>query len=347
MGDKWWLVVLSVAASCIAIYLLTRYLRARKFGSTIQTPVPEADDTAPKADDAAHTNERGDAANIAPSPVLPSFRRASQQAIKATEDVNQIRLEGLVAAEEPLPSDRVATASYTHLPPDILASIASISKAAKQEPAATEQAQKALQVHEGRLIHKIPKEMRVGVSQSIEVRIGADMKIPEMAQGIGGSGLLTVHNLPVVETMAIDLYSPDGAFLIDARSEREQLVKKDTIRGTLFESFSVPYGQWKWSVTPLRTGVKTLALRVSARLLDSQGHPSPHTLVPDREFTVNVRVNHRATAARVAKWIAVSAPLAVMAALFSGAIENDLWPTVRSMLIEKSQAARIWIENTF
>jgi hypothetical protein len=225
--------------------------------------------------------------------------------------------------------------------------MASIQASVAEDRSAAEAAQTALQVQKGRLVHKIPKQMRVGVSELVEVRLGTGLKIPDMAKDIDGSGPLTVHNLPVVDTMAIDLYSPDDAFRIEVRSDREQLVKKDTIKGTLFETYSVPYGQWKWSVTPLRTGVNTLALRVSARLLDSQGHPSPHTLVPDREFTVSVRVNHRARAVKAAKWIAVSAPLAVLAALFSGAIENDLWPTVRSFLIEKSHAARSWIESTF
>jgi hypothetical protein len=64
--------------------------------------------------------------------------------------------------------------------------------------------------------------MRVGVREEIEVRLSdAEISIPELIQGMRGSGGLGIHNLAIVETMAVDLYSPDGSFYIEHRSDRE------------------------------------------------------------------------------------------------------------------------------
>lgn len=211
-----------------------------------------------------------------------------------------------------------------------------------------EAAQDSLRVFAGRLIHKIPRVMHVRVPEIIEVRVGAaQTPIPQQAMGIVGTGNLTVHNLPAVETMIVDLYCDGNDVRIIPLSNREQLVKKDVIRNSLLERFSAPYGQWKWSVLPLRQGLTTLTLHVSARVLDSRGLPTSHSLVPDREFSVSIRVNGKAVAWRCAKWLMISAPFGVLTALVTGAIENDLWPAVRSLLIDGSLTAHSWIESIF
>ncbi len=188
----------------------------------------------------------------------------------------------------------------------------------------------ALEVHSGKLVERIPRMMRVGKREQIEVRLGAD-GTPKLAMGLVGSGELVEHDLPIVETMAVDLYSPDDCFLIEPKSDREQLIKKDALRGTPLAALTDDYGRWMWSVTPQKVGKKKLALRVSARVLDSNGWPTPHTLVPDRDIEIDVKVNKSALAWKGLLWVAGSI-LAAALAYFNEVIRAVAWPILNNIM---------------
>lgn len=193
----------------------------------------------------------------------------------------------------------------------------------------------AIEVYAGRLVERIPRSMRIGRREQIEVRVGTE-GASRLNIGLVGSGDLTEHELPVVETMALDLYSIDDSFKIEPVSDREQLVKKDVLKGTplSFVGSGAPvdnYARWLWFVTPMRRGTKTLALRVSARVLDSHGHPTPHTLVPDRTIEISVRVNPAKVALSAGKWAGVTVPVATAMAIFAAGVQDQVWPALKAL----------------
>ena len=197
-------------------------------------------------------------------------------------------------------------------------------------PDTSERFNDTLKVYAGKLVEKIPRIMRVEKREQIEVRLGTE-ETPRLAFGLVGSGELVEHDLPVVETMAVDLYSPDDSFKVEAKSDREQLIKKDALRGTPLAKLSDDYGRWMWNVTPQRIGKKQLCIRVSARVLDSHGHPTPHTLVPDKEIEIDVKVNKSALAWRGMLWVG-GAILAAVAAYFHDVIRSVVWPILKDIM---------------
>lgn len=109
--------------------------------------------------------------------------------------------------------------------------------------------QKTLRVYAAKLVEKFPRNMTVGRREQLEARLGIELT-PHLVMGLYGSGPIQLHDLPAVETMALDLYSPDAAFSIEACSAREQLITKDILQGTPLADGSQPYGRWLWNVTP-------------------------------------------------------------------------------------------------
>jgi hypothetical protein len=186
-----------------------------------------------------------------------------------------------------------------------------------------------LDVYEGRLVERIPREMCVDVPEQIEVRLGL-YDTPHLAHRLIGAGDVRDAVLPIVETMALALYCPYGGFRIEPLSEYEQLVIKDVIKDS--ELHNRDYGRWRWRVTPRRTGVTQLALRVSARVFDSHGHPAHHTLVPDKTFRIDVRINKKAIARKALWWFVVTVPAAGLVTLWNTALREELWPLVRDFI---------------
>lgn len=170
--------------------------------------------------------------------------------------------------------------------------------------------------------------MMAGRLEHVEVRLG-DQLNPIMLFGFKGTGDVHVHNVPVVETMTIVLYSPTDAFTVKACSEPEQLVKKNVLINTAFDDPAQSFGRWLWNVTPLRAGNHSLALRISARVNDSLGFPASHSLVPDRVITVDVTVNGRRWAGKVLLWLAGG----LTAAFIGAAVQDQLWPLIRDGLL--------------
>lgn len=188
----------------------------------------------------------------------------------------------------------------------------------------------ALKVHAGRLVENIPRQMRVGCLQHVEVRVG-DQLNPTMIFGLKGQGDVHVHDLPVVETMSVELFSPTRAFAIERCSEPAQLVQKNVLINTVFENAGQPFARWQWNVMPLRAGNHGLTLRISARVADSRGHPTSHTLVPDRDITIHVKVNGRWWARKVTLWLAGG----LAAALIGAVIQDQVWPLIREALLAR------------
>ena len=114
----------------------------------------------------------------------------------------------------------------------------------------------------GQFIHNIPRRMRVGALETVEVRIPRRQ----------GDDAITVR-----------LRTPEGGFLIDPLSP--ETCWTDEAKGDGNE-----YASWGWSVTPQRRGKVPLHLMTAEAAL------------PDQVIMVSVRGDHGRTARRVAGW---------------------------------------------
>jgi hypothetical protein len=190
-------------------------------------------------------------------------------------------------------------------------------------PIPSELCKAALEKEAGQLAYQVPKTMRRGIAEIVEVRLGLAHR--KMTIGFMGSGDIAIENLPIVETMTVNLYGSPGAFQITRQSRGTQLVA-----GTLIGASSLDhdrFGRWLWEVTPKRTGTHELIIKVSADLSDSRGVATSESY-PDRMFSVSVRVNYASASMRVVKWTATGAVTGL-----AGAYTHHVWwPKVKVML---------------
>jgi hypothetical protein len=106
--------------------------------------------------------------------------------------------------------------------------------------------------------------MRRGAAEIVEVRLGLAHR--KMTIGFMGSGDVAIENLPIVETMTVNLYGSPGAFKIERQSRATQLVTGSLIGASLDHD---RFGRWLWHVTPKMIGTHDLTIKVSADLSDS------------------------------------------------------------------------------
>ena len=173
----------------------------------------------------------------------------------------------------------------------------------------------ALEKEAGQLVHRVPEKMRVGAPEVIEVRLGRAHR--DLTVGIMGTGDVSMEELPIVETMTVNLYGSAGAFEIVRQSRETQLVKSSLIWNTTFDQQK--FGRWLWHVTPKTTGTYELIVAVSADLSDSRG-VSTSEPYRDRMFPISVRVNYGRASARVLKWTVAGAVTGL-----AGAFTHDVW----------------------
>ena len=187
----------------------------------------------------------------------------------------------------------------------------------------------ALKVEAGKLAHKIPKTMQLGISQTIEVRM-SHVNQKSIMLGLVGNGRSVAERLPIVETMSVELHPDPAAFKVVRRSRKTQLVTGPLLRTTRAEPRQ--FGRWQWLVTPTQSGTYELLLQVSANLTDSQGVPTS-TSLPDKSYAVTVHVNYARAAFAAVNWFATGL-VSMIAAGFVGAFTQDVWwPALKTWLI--------------
>jgi hypothetical protein len=191
---------------------------------------------------------------------------------------------------------------------------------------------RALEIDAGRLAYQIPQRMWVNEPETVEVRLGRT-QAQGLAQGFGGRGEVRTEDIPIVETMSVTLLCAPGAFDIEARSEKDQLVKPDLVLGTAFHSND--FGRWVWIVTPRRKGEHTLLVKVSAAIRDSRGLPTTSSL-PDRTFAVSVRVqilrsllSALGSAVPRLVWVALTTVVGSIVGILT---KDYWWPAIRRLL---------------
>jgi hypothetical protein len=230
------------------------------------------------------------------------------------------------AAPEPQAPDRGPPAARRRAEPE--APSAAFERRDLPRPREKVDARRALEIDAGRLAHRIPRRMWVNVPETVEVRLGRT-QARGLTQGIGGRGEVRTEDIPIVETMSVSLVCGPGAFDIEARSEKDQLVKPDLVLGTAFHSDD--FGRWVWIVTPRQRGEHTLFVKVSAAIRDSRGLPSTSSL-PDRTFAVIVRVQLLRAAASALVRVAPKLAWVVVTTLVGIFTKDYWWPAIRHML---------------
>jgi neural Wiskott-Aldrich syndrome protein len=146
----------------------------------------------------------------------------------------------------------------------------------------------------GQLAENIPRAMRAGVTERIEVRIGkaAAKKIND---GLEGGGVAWRHEVTITRAMSVRLRAPDGGFFIETVSPETQWIENNLGLG------NDDFASWRFQVTPQSRGWARLQIVVSARTIGNDGMAA-ETALPDQIVDVKIRTNYKQTLARWGGW---------------------------------------------
>lgn len=195
------------------------------------------------------------------------------------------------------------------------------------QPAVTGHA-RSLEIEAGRLAYQIPRRMWLGARETVEVRLGT-LDAQGIMDGFTGSSDVRTEDAPIVETMSVTLVCEPGTFEIEARSDKDQLVKPDLVKGTPFHKHD--FAKWTWLVTPLARGDQTLFVKVSAAIRDSRGLPVTSSL-PDKVFPVTVRVHLVGATFGAIRRFAPGIVWAVVTTLVGIFTRDYWWPALKQWL---------------
>jgi len=158
----------------------------------------------------------------------------------------------------------------------------------------------------GQLAENIPRTMRVGKTERVEVRI-AKASIKSLAENLDGGGAAWQHQITVTKAMAVRMRAPDGGFFIETASPETQWIENNLGYGA--EDFA----SWRFLITPQSRGWSQLQIVVSARTIGADG-VAAETALPDQVIEVKVRRNLKRTFARLFGW--------TIAAIVGGALST-------------------------
>jgi len=158
----------------------------------------------------------------------------------------------------------------------------------------------------GKLVERIPRAMRAGEREHVEVRIGREAT-EELVSGVQGRGAANVHGVTVTRAMSLYLRAPDGGFMIEPLTPETQWVFD---RPSFLES--EPFGRWEWIVLPTQRGSRKLQLVAAARSVDENGMIGDVAL-PEQVIEVRVRINWARSLRKAALWAALAIAGGVLA----------------------------------
>jgi hypothetical protein len=193
---------------------------------------------------------------------------------------------------------------------------------APARPVEAARVQRRPSVEPGQLVENIPRRMRVGTTESVEVRIARD-DMPGVSSGLQGQAPPVRHDLLITKAMSVRLRAPDGGFAIESASPETQWTEPS------LTPLSSDFASWRFLVTPQRRGDATLQLVVAARVVGRDGIVA-ETALPDRVIAVRVRTNYVRTGLRSAAWLAALAIGGVI-----GKLGEDTFTTV-AQLVKRS-----------
>jgi hypothetical protein len=177
-------------------------------------------------------------------------------------------------------------------------------------------------IEPGQLVENIPRRMRVGTTESVEVRIARD-DVPGVSSGLQGQAPPVRHDLVITKAMSVRLRAPDGGFAIESASPETQWTEPS------LTPLSSDFASWRFLDTPQKRGDATLQLVVAARVVGRDGIVA-ETALPDRVISVRVRTNYVRTGLRGAAWLA-----ALVIGGVVGKLGEDVFTTV-AQLVKRS-----------
>lgn len=181
--------------------------------------------------------------------------------------------------------------------------------------------QQRAKIETGQLSENIPRAMRVGKTERVEVRIGK-ATAKAITEGLDGGGVAWRHEVTVTQAMSVRLRAPDGGFFIETVSPETQWIESNL--GFQSDDFA----SWRFHITPQDRGWARLQIVVSARTIGNDGMAA-ETALPDQIVDVKVRTNYKKTFVRWTGW--------TIAAIAGGALakfgEGGL--SVASTIVEK------------
>lgn len=163
----------------------------------------------------------------------------------------------------------------------------------------------------GQMSENIPRAMRAGVTERVEVRI-ARAHVQNVTQGMDGAGGAWRHDVTVTNAMSVRIRAPGGGFFIETASPETQWIDNQ------FAGAGEDFASWRFQITPQRRGWSELQIIVSARSVGADGLAA-ETAFPDQVVDVKVRTNYGRAFLKVLGWIAAGLAGGVLAKFGEGA----------------------------
>jgi hypothetical protein len=165
----------------------------------------------------------------------------------------------------------------------------------------------------GQLAENIPRRMRVGKTERVEVRI-AKASAKAITEGLEGGGVAWRHDVTITQAMSVRLRAPDGGFFIETASPETQWIENHL--GFASDEFA----SWRFLVTPQSRGWTRLQIVVSARTIGADGMAA-ETALPDQIVELKVRTNYRRAFIRLFGWIIAAVAGGALAKFGEGGLD--------------------------
>lgn len=178
--------------------------------------------------------------------------------------------------------------------PSLRADRPAITPTASGPKSQSERRGKTAKVEAGQLAENIPRAMRVGRTERVEIRI-AKASVKAVAEGLEGGGPVWHHAVTITKAMSVRLRAPEGGFFIESASPETQWIENNL--GYASDDFA----SWRFLITPQSRGWSRLQIIVSARTIGADG-VAAETALPDQVIEVKVRRNIRRTLGRLMGW---------------------------------------------
>ena len=162
-------------------------------------------------------------------------------------------------------------------------------------PAANAKREARGKAESGQLAENIPRGMRVGKTERVEIRV-AKAAAKSITEGLDGGGVVWRHDVTVTQAMSVRLRAPEGGFFIETVSPETQWIENSL--GFASDDFA----SWRFLVTPQSRGWARLQIVVSARTVGADGMAA-ETALPDQVVEVKVRTNLKRTFVWLLGWI--------------------------------------------
>lgn len=176
-------------------------------------------------------------------------------------------------------------------------------------------------VESGQLVENIPRRMKVGVLETIEIRIAREGV--NAGGGLQGGGAPHTHQLLITRAMSVRLQGEPGRFYIEPKSPETQWT------GTRGDQLSSDYAVWRFTVIPQVRGPAELTLIVASRSIGADGVVAD-TSLPEQRISIRISANFTRGVRRWAGWIAVAVLGGVLTKL-GESVWGPLWTLARQV----------------